>query len=91
MTAMEWKAKFDERWEGWHIVAVGDTLGFTGDYCHTCDAPPPGDRYRAVMQPHDAGIDPNGEWEGEEWNDLDVCHDCLLYVANGDLPVHLDD
>lgn len=79
MTAAEWQAAFDARNARWHLIADGEDLGFSWSSCDTCGSNLGGNRHLV-----------HREWDGE-WDTMSSCGDCLLYVANGDLPVHLDD
>lgn len=79
MTALEWKAKFDARNAHWHLIAGDDDLGFSWSPCDTCGSTLGGDRY--LVHVVDDG----------EWDTMESCVDCLMYIANAELPVHLDD
>ena len=55
---------------------IGDEGGFSWSQCDTCGSTLGGNRYAA-----------HGFAEGDDTPiHLDVCEDCLCYIANGDLP-----
>lgn len=61
--------------------AEGDgDLGFSWSPCECCGCQLGGDRFKAViLQPKEGGgFDADIE--------LEVCQDCLMYIANGDVP-----
>lgn len=51
-------------------------LGFSWCSCECCGSELGGDRFRACY------YNP----ETKETDDLEICVDCLMYIANGDLP-----
>jgi hypothetical protein len=54
---------------------VSDDLGFSHENCDCCGSPLGGDRHAASL------INP-----GHDALPLSVCSDCLMYIANGDVP-----
>lgn len=74
-----------QEWKRWKREQEPDRdcLGFS---CHPCDicGALAGDRH-AVTAYRDLPSLQNGDYLT-----LEVCADCLCYIANGDLPCHLD-
>lgn len=60
--------------QGYWIAFGGEDLGFSHRCCDLCDSLP-GDRYSSHTM-----------CDGEIVDDLEVCVDCIMYIANGELP-----
>jgi hypothetical protein len=76
---MTYTERFDKHTHGLAYLSVGGEegdLGFSWRSCEGCNSPLAGDRYQA----HALLVEHN------EWTTLAVCTDCLLYIANGDVP-----
>lgn len=59
-----------------------DEGGFSQDSCECCGSTLGGNRYSA----HYIRPDDNGSVVGQVIHHMEVCEDCLLYLANGDEP-----
>lgn len=55
--------------------SVGDEIGFSYTPCWTCERPLGGDRHELTY------VGDDGETYVEE-----ICIDCALYIANGEVP-----
>lgn len=81
-----WKHRVDAYWDGL-LVTLSDENGsydpFLDCDCYSCGAKP-GPRHQVFWEQAVRKYPYN---VGDDW----VCPDCALYIANGDLPTHLDD
>ncbi len=62
--------------------AVGDEGGFSWSGCDCCGSSLGGDRYAA----HFIILNDKGSVVGQPIHHMEVCVDCLCYLANGDEP-----
>jgi len=60
-----------------------DNLGFSWQDCEICGSPA-GERYAATAFPLP-------RYDDTDYVPLEVCGDCLCYIANGDVPCDLED
>ncbi|NCC40911.1 MAG: hypothetical protein EOM21_15980 [Gammaproteobacteria bacterium] len=60
-----------------------DDLGFRHSSCDLCGSFLEGDRYAATALPENPAENP-------DYIPLEVCGDCLYFIANGDVPDWLD-
>ena len=59
-------------------------LGFSWDDCDLCRSSLGGERYAATALPENPA-------ENSDYVPLSVCQDCLMFLANGDVPDWLED
>lgn len=70
-----------------HSEEAGDEGSFSWSNCDTCWSRLGGNRYAAhALIPLDKPKDPSRPLMGAEVLHLEVCTDCLIFIANGDLP-----
>lgn len=74
----KWVEHVERQYAG-NLVYGGDDLGFTWHSCDLCNSPLGGDRYSAHVLNTIEG-------KTEVTHDLEVCTDCIMYIANGDVP-----
>jgi hypothetical protein len=76
--------RVDAYWEGLFVTPSGEGEGHFSRYrCESCGGLA-GDRHQVSFWSVDGTDDPvSGEAE--------VCTDCLMYIANGEVPPDLDD
>jgi hypothetical protein len=61
-----------------------DDLGFMWSNCDLCNSGLGGDRYAATALPENPA-------ENRDYVPLEICVDCLCWVANGDVPDFLEE
>jgi len=72
----------ERNWPGHYIYSSGDDeahfVNGLHSPCESCGSTFGGDREKAVALPHDLKT-------GEQY-EIEICVDCLMFHANGDLP-----
>jgi hypothetical protein len=73
-----------ERAEQLEALDGADDLGFSWSSCDLCRSGLGGDRYAATALPKNPA-------ENSDYIPLEVCGDCLCFIANGDVPDWLEE
>ena len=71
-----------EEWKHQERGANPNDLGFSYEKCDLCKAPA-GDRYAATALPSDPATN-------KDYCTLTICGECLLFIANGDVPDYVE-
>jgi len=61
-----------------------DDLGFSHEGCDLCGSNLGGDKYAATALPEDPS-------KNRDYIPLEICKDCLMFLANGDVPDWLEE
>ncbi len=72
----QWVKNIQTAFKGLQLCSGDEDLGFSWSGCDCCSSDLGGDRFKAVALNN----------KTMEHYDLEVCVDCVQYIANGDVP-----
>jgi len=72
-----WLGRISRKFEGYYLAFNGTEIGFCASSCDCCNSSLHGYRFKAVAMPNN---------QDNENIPLEVCSECINYIANGDIP-----